>query len=506
MQTFGPARPVPLYGAEGSRALDGVAINQYAIPGLRLMERAGAEAFAAFRRRWPRPRRLAVICGPGNNGGDGYVVARLAAAAGWRVRCFTLAEPARSHGDAALALAAMQAAGLTAQPLSLFRPQEFDAVVDGLFGTGLARALRGDAAEAVARINAVSGPVLALDVPSGLDADTGATPGACVHACLTVCFIADKPGLHTGAAADHVGEICHAGLALPFEPLHRRAPDAWLLRYGDLQPLLGPRRPTAHKGSAGRAVIVGGEHGFAGAVRMAGEATACIGAGLTTVATRAAHVTGLLSARPELMARSVERGRDLAELLGAATVVGVGPGLGTGAWGRELLQAVLEAPCALVLDADALNLLSMDAGYGAGLHGGQRAAVLTPHPGEASRLLGVGVAEVERDRPAAARALSERLGVVVLLKGRGTVVVSPGQAPVICDGGHPAMASGGMGDVLTGVVCGLLAQGMPAPDAAVRGALIHARAAYRVAMARGLQRGLLAQQLMPELQRCGRWL
>lgn len=503
---FGPNGAVPLYRAEGSRALDALAIQEFGVPGITLMERAGRHAFGAFRRRWPARCRLAVVCGPGNNGGDGFVVARLAAEAGFKVEIFTLQADPRPRGDAGLALERACAAGLRARVAREMEPRCFDAVVDGLFGTGLARELAGEAAGCVERINAVAGPCMALDVPSGLNADTGRVLGCCVRARITVTFIARKPGLYTGQAADHVGELCFASLDVPFDPAARRPPDGWQLAFRDLQPVLGARRGSDHKGRFGRAVLIGGERGFAGAVRMAGEAAARCGAGLTSVATRPENVTAVLVGRPELMVRGVERGSDLEPLLGDARVLGIGPGLGTGEWGRELLAQVLDADAAVVLDADALNLLAADGHLGQRVVEHRAPVLLTPHPGEAARLLSCTVAEVEADRFTAAARISQAYSAVVLLKGAGTVVQVPGHSSVVCVGGHPAMASGGMGDVLTGVLCGLAAQGMSLAAAAVRGTLLHATAAERARAVDGLERGLLATDLMGELPRLARWL
>lgn len=263
--------------------------------------------------------------------------------------------------------------------------------------------------------------------------------------------------------------------------------------------MLGPRPRSGHKGHFGRAVVVGGEHGFAGAVRMAGEAAARVGAGLTSVATRAGHLSAVLAGRPELMVREVLGGLELEPLLADVDALAVGPGLGTGEWGAGLLARALQVQAPLVLDADALNLIAADDGLRQAFRRRRAPGLITPHPGEAARLLSATVQDIECDRLAAAAALCEGLGAVVLLKGAGTVVQVSGQAPVICVGGHPAMASGGMGDVLTGVLCGLIAQGLPLPAAAVRGALLHARAAERARAAQALERGLLAADLMAQL-------
>ncbi len=259
---------------------------------------------------------------------------------------------------------------------------------------------------------------------------------------------------------------------------------------------LNPRRRSAHKGHFGHVLVVGGDHGFGGAARLAGEAAARTGAGLVSVATRKRHVAALLAARPELMVHAAKP-KVIESLLERAGVLVLGPGLGTGKWGRRLFEKAMAASRPLVLDADGLNLL-------AGLSGVRRADwMLTPHPGEAARLLGSCVAEVQADRFAAVEALQRRYGGVIVLKGPGTLVLGAGRRPpAICSDGNPGMASGGMGDVLSGVIAAFMAQGWPLDEAAELGVCLHAAAADRAAGVEG-ERGLLGTDLMPQLRRLG---
>ncbi len=494
-----PPRSDALYRAESVRSLDRTAIEEFGVPGIELMERAGAAAWAAFARRWPEAWRVAVLCGPGNNGGDGYVVARRAAEAGVEARAFALGDPARLRGDAATARDRWTAGGGVIEPVAALDPAAWDAAVDGLFGTGLARPPEGDAADAIAAVNAVAGPHLALDIPSGLDADTGNVLGTAVRADLTVTFIGLKQGLLTGDARDLCGEVLLAGLDVPDAVYARVPPDAFRASLAGLGAALGgPRARRAHKGRFGHVLVVGGDHGFAGAARLCAEAAARVGAGLTSVATRHEHVPAVIAARPELMARGVAGSGDLAPLLEAASVAAVGPGLGRAGWGTELLGAALGEGRALVLDADALNLLAAMPALRERLDGAR--CVITPHPGEAARLLDTDSRSVEADRFAAAEGLCERLACTVVLKGAGTLVKSPGRAPRVVAGGNPGMASGGMGDVLTGVIAGLMVQGLAPADAAVVGAVVHA-AAGDAAARDGGERGLLAGDLLPRLRR-----
>ncbi|MFN2331342.1 MAG: NAD(P)H-hydrate dehydratase, partial [Halomonas sp.] len=361
-------------------------------------------------------------------------------------------------------------------------------LVDALLGTGLSGEVRGAFHDAIAAINASACPVLAIDIPSGLHADTGAVLGKAVHAAATVTFIGDKLGLHTGAAADHVGELYFRGLGVDACAQTDLMPAARLLEERLIAARLPPRRRAAHKGDCGHALILGGAPGFGGAALLAAEVCARLGAGKVSLATAPEHVVASLVRRPEVMVHGVRGAADLGELPGLADVLVVGPGLGQGSWGQGVLQAALDAERPLVIDADGLNLLATRFAKT------QRAGwILTPHPGEAARLLGCSVAEVEADRPAAALALRERWNAVVVLKGAGTLVAGP-SGLVVCPFGNPGMASGGMGDALSGMLGALLAQGLPLETAAWLGVLVHALAADLAARDAG-ERGLLAGDL-----------
>ena len=479
-----------LYTVAQVRALDRRAIDELGVPGYELMRRAAAAAFACLRRHWPQAQRVAVYCGPGNNGGDGYLLALLAHEAGLVAEVLALARPP-GEGDAARALAACEQAGVPVHSWDGTSPlPEADVDGDALYGTGLNRAPQPAVATLMERINASGRPILSLDVPSGLNADTGRCPGAAIRATLTVSFIAAKRGLHTGQASAQTGRVELATLGLP-ESLWRELPDASLL-----EPTTLPPRPRdAHKGCNGHVLAIGGDHGTAGAIRLCGEAALRGGAGLVSVATRAEHLAALNTARPELMVHAVDGPQALAPMLERATVLAVGPGLGRGAWGHALWLTALDSALPLVLDADGLNLLAIEPQrFDAG-----RPVVMTPHPGEAARLLGCSIADVEDDRFAAARALARRFGAVAVLKGAGSLIAEPDGRLDVCPWGNPGMASGGMGDLLTGVIAALLAQGCKAWDAARLGVGLHARAGDLAA--REGERGLLAGDLLAPLRR-----
>lgn len=491
--------PKELYRAEEVRAMDRYAIDTLGIPGIELMQRAGAAAFAAIVARWPEARTLSAVCGAGNNGGDGYVVARLAHESGWDVRAYPVQPPEKLKGDARTAYAAYRAAG---GEILDFIPADFEGaevLVDALLGTGLDREVSGVYAEVIRAVNRYSergakgraqGRAMALDIPSGLHADTGVALGLAVRADLTVSFIGLKRGLFTGEGREYAGEVVFSDLDTPPEVRRCVPPSARLLppwKHG-----LPPRARHAHKGHFGHVLVVGGDHGYAGAARMAAEAAARVGAGLVSVATRASHAALMNLARPELMCHGVETPEVLRTLLGRTTAVAMGPGLGRSGWARELLAVALEADLPLVVDADGLNLLAEQP-----VPRGRW--ILTPHPGEAARLLGLSPAEIQRDRFAAVQALQARYGGVIVLKGSGTLILGEDEVPAVATAGNPGMASGGMGDVLTGVIAGLLAQGLDSYEAAVQAVRLHGAAGDDAAGAG--ERGLLATDLMEPLRR-----
>lgn len=484
---------MPLYRREDVRVFESHAIAHDAIDAYVLMGRAAAAAFACLKRHWPNAQRLCVVCGHGNNGGDGFVLARLAHMAGMQVDVIVdrpgepLAEPA------ARAYAHWRDAG---GQVRVFNDEDelppADLIADALLGIGLSRSPEGVVARLIAAINASGVPVLSIDVPSGLDADTGHAPGVAVNASATVSFIAHKRGLFTARGRALAGALELATLDVPEETRHSRPPAAQLWTAARLRRGFPPRARDAHKGSHGHVLAIGGDHGLGGAIRLCAEAALRSGAGLVAVATRQAHVAPLLAARPEAMPHFVDDAVVLRSLAARADVLALGPGLGRSDWSQTLFNAAMESGVPAVIDADGLNLLASTARP-------LPDAVLTPHPGEAARLLDVDIATIERNRFAAAAALVEQYAAIVVLKGAGTIVAGPGETPVVIGAGNPGMASGGMGDVLTGVIAALWAQAMPAFEAACMGALLHSAAAD-VAVRDGGERGLLASDLFAHIR------
>ncbi|MDD9811802.1 MAG: NAD(P)H-hydrate dehydratase [Gammaproteobacteria bacterium] len=479
--------PAEIYQAHQTRELDRFVIEQCGVPGLELMRRAGEAAFARMMERYSGAGCMVVVCGPGNNGGDGYVVAECARRIGMRVTVLAAAAPATA--DAAAAARGYRGAGGDIIAIKNTNDcaalDDADLIVDALFGTGLSRAPQGLAADLIRRIENAPGAVLALDMPSGLHSDTGAAFEPCVAADLTVTFIGVKLGLLTGRGRARAGEIVFEDLRIPVEARNAVPPAARLIA----PPKLPPRAMDAHKGDAGRVLVVGGESGMLGATLLAGEAALRCGSGLVTVAGPEAHLD-----LPALRC---------AELMSADAVV-LGPGLGQSDWSAQVFARFIDSKSPLVVDADALNHLAHPARAPRDASRGPD-RILTPHPGEAARLLQLAPADIEADRPAAARAIAEQFGGVCVLKGAGTLVAAAeesgaGAALLVCDRGNPGMASAGMGDVLSGIAGALLGQGMPALDAAAAAVWLHSTAADVAAETTG-QRGLLARDVIAGLPR-----
>ena len=498
-----------VYTSAQVRELDRIAIEDFGVSGYELMTRAGQATFDLIKVNWSQVHEVCVFCGAGNNAGDGYVVARLALQAGWQVMVWALVPAERLQGDAAQACQDFVQAGGVVQP---FQPgavpirqcsQSGDAnsgaarvpervFVDALLGTGLQRDVSGAFAAAVNWLNQQPAPVVAVDVPSGLDADTGQVRGCAVRATATITYIGMKQGLLTGLARDYTGNLYFDDLRVDAAVYARLKTDdsCWLLGQEVVQQALPPRARCSHKGHWGHSLLVGGAQGMSGAIRLSGAAALRSGSGLVTVATHTAHADWLNQGQPELMVAALESARDLRVLLSRKSALGIGPGLSQGQWAQQLLLLALEADMPLVLDADALNLL-------AGWSRQQDNWVLTPHPAEAARLLGWETAEVEQNRVAAVRLIQQKFGGVCVLKGAGTLIANADEV-AFCAAGNPGMASGGMGDVLTGIITALLAQGLELFQAAYTGVQVHALAADRAAE-QG-ERGLLASDVIAQIR------
>lgn len=460
---------LPLYTSDQIRALERAVFDGGETAG-QLMARAGGALFSVLQSEWPEARRIGVLLGSGQNAGDGLVLARLARAEGFHVSLFGWCRPQQLHGAAHQAWLALKSAcpdlavandrtGLTAQT-------DLDVVVDAGFGIGLSSS-RPLSAEAVGWIEYVNEAhlsgvgVLAADLPSGLIADTGAGESI-ITADVTVSFLVLKPGLVTGRGPAVSGRIVLAHLDVPSK---EEASDTHVMLTAEPLP---PKPRDGHKGRFGTLLIVAGNRGMMGAARMAAEAALRVGTGKVIVATHPAHAAMVAIGRPELIVHGVDAAPELDALLRQADAVVLGPGLGSDEWAEQMAKHVLATDLPMIVDADGLRFLSPGAPE-------NTLRMMTPHPAEAARLLGCKTREVEQDRLASARALSARYGMMGVLKGAGSVLFLP-DGLLICGRGDPALATAGSGDVLAGVIGGLLALGMAPAEALPRAVCWHALA------------------------------
>lgn len=472
-----------LYTAEQVRGIDSAAIDGMGIPGYELMCRAGRAVLDDARQYFPSAEHWLIMCGPGNNGGDGYVVARLAVEAGLKVTVCSLVEPGQLKGDAAIAYTDWKSSGGEVLSWPLADDLSFDLAFDALLGTGIDREVGGRYRESISYLNQLQCPKYAIDIPSGLNADTGVVMGCAVNCRNTMTFVGRKRGMYTADGQDHCGHISFDNLAIPAQAADGLQGSTGVLLTTDILPeLIKPRSRNSHKGSYGHVLAVGGAEGMSGAIRLCGEAALRSGAGRVTLATAPAHAAMINLSRPELMVNSISGASELLPLLDGDHIVAAGPGFGNTQWAVSLLDACLATQLPLVIDADGLNLLAERSRDKVVSRGNW---ILTPHPAEAARLLGCTVSEVQQDRVGCAHKIAENYDACVVLKGCGTVVASPAGDYAICPLGNPGMATAGSGDVLTGIIAALWGQGLSGYEAAMTGVLAHAMAGDYAARVNG---------------------
>lgn len=457
----------PVYRTADIRAIEAAATAALPQPGL--MARAGLAA-AEIARSVAASGRVLVVAGPGNNGGDAFVVARHLKTWFYKVDVVFSGTTAKLPADAKAAHEAWLACGGSTLP-SIPDNGTWDLVIDGLFGIGLQRDISSDTAKLINTINALGAPVLALDLPSGLDSDGGRMRGPTIRAAHTVTFIALKPGLLTGDGPDCCGQIHVCDLDIDVEAI--KAPTGRVTGENILREALPPRRANTHKGSYGSVGIIGGAAGMVGAALLAGRAALHLGAGRVFVGLLDANAPRVDPAQPELMLRADNEIAALDHL----SCIAIGPGLGTSDAAREHLRAALKGKLPLVIDADALNLLAGDSALQATLHHRSGDCILTPHPAEGARLLGYSTSAIQSDRIASACEIARRHKSHVVLKGAGSVCATPDGQWFINTSGNPGMASAGMGDVLSGIIAALLAQGASTRNALLAGVYLHGAAA-----------------------------
>jgi NAD(P)H-hydrate epimerase len=504
---------VEILTSDEMRQVDRRAAGAYGIPEIVLMENAGLRLFDALRAAYPdlADLRVLLLCGRGNNGGDTFVLARHLHNAGLSFRTVLFGRPEEVRGSAAINLRAARRLGL---PLEAVRGpagwrrarrwlRDTDLVVDGLLGTGLSRPATGLLARVFEAVNDSSAEVVAVDIPSGLSGDTGTVPGPVLRADHTVTFARPKVAHVFPPARDLCGRVQVADISIPAAAIRGRGPVLELMRRRDLRPLLPRRRPDSHKGDFGHVLIVAGSSGKGGAARMTALAALEAGCGLVTVAVPRSLVNRLVAGAMEVMTEALDETADgtlaasalprLMELVQGKRVVAIGPGLTTHPETKKLVRALVRRiRVPLVIDADGLNAFAGEAGR---LSGARRALLLTPHPGEMARLVGLTTAEVQADRVRLARDLARRRRCHVVLKGHLTLVAAPGGRVSVNPTGNPGMAKGGSGDLLTGILAGLIAQGLEPGDAARLGVYLHGLAGDLAAGRRG-EMAVLARDIL----------
>jgi NAD(P)H-hydrate epimerase len=505
-----------LFLAEQVVELDSLVIQHEGIPANILMKRAGRVAFELLLAKWPQVQALHVFCGAGNNAGDGYILAALAQQRRISVDLWFLSDPQQLQGAALEAYHYAVQEGVECRvfdadvfvDMQLMQTPE-TVLIDALLGTGVQGELRPEYLEAVCTLNsakaAYAWPILSMDIPTGVNPDTGAVISEAISAEATISFIGQKQGLFTGAGRVHSGERYFSDLDVEDEWVHLVNPMTQIIDCETALAALPERAIDAHKGDCGHVLVVGGDvgvgYGYGGAPIMAAEMALRTGAGLVSVATRAEFVTAALSRQPEMMVAAIDNGQALLPLLERASGVVIGPGLGQSSWSEQLLYQALQVDDKpMVIDADALHLLGQDRFSALStVDVEQRQWILTPHPGEAASLLRVSVEDIQRDRFAAAKQIQKQYGGAVILKGAGTVVITSNGDQWLCDAGSAAMASGGMGDVLSGLLGSLLVQGVALDHVAILGAILHSTASDMAVEKTGM-RGLLATDLIPYVQ------
>ena len=505
-----------LVTVEEMRSLDARAVQEFGIPSLLLMENAGravAQKTIAYLGGCVRGNRILVFSGKGNNGGDGFVAARHLANAGADVKIFLLFPREEITGDAAVNLNILEKTGI---PIAAAGPRDIqkikialiyaDLVLDAVYGTGFKGKARGIAAEVITAINESRLPVIALDLPSGLEADTGRVDGPCIRANITCTLGLPKVGLYLYPGADFAGEIAVMDISLPGKLTDGDELPFHVLDRECCSPFFRPRDPDSHKGSFGHVFVAGGSVGMTGAVALAAGAALKGGAGLVTACIPSSLNAILENKLTEIMSIPLPEnenrvlGPDAAGVIikkaGSHGVIAAGPGLstypGTEGFISELLS---KAKCPLVLDADGLNALAGNTSAFLNLNA---AAIITPHPGEMGRLLGCSVKEVQQGRLHTALHAARQWGVVVVLKGARTITAAPDGTVFINPSGNPGLATAGSGDVLTGLIASFLAQGFPPVNAAAIGTYVHGLAADTLTASVG-ERGLTAGDVVRQL-------
>ena len=496
-----------LYTASETRKIDNLAIKEKGISGYSLMQMAAEFTLDVILREFSPVEELIIFCSKGKNSGDGFLLGSFAKEFGLEVTIVMSNTSNVIKGVSRKAFEEMKDAKvkiISTKSVEKLKVSNKTVIVDALIGTGLKGNLRKNIKESILALNklGVKLPVLSLDIPSGVNPDTGDADDIAVYADITATFVAQKRGCFTSVGKKFSGEIIYSDLEIPKNLFSKITSTSYVVDYEDSISKVVYREQDAHKGHFGNVVIVGGDRGLGGAGLLSSRAAVYSGAGLTSLVTRPEHVSASLVSCPEVMVKGVDSGQDLEEHLVKPDVIAIGPGLGQSAWSEQMIQRVFweaeKRDISVIMDADALNLLTK-LKLSSNL---PKRLILTPHPGEAARLLNTSVAVIESNRFSAAAKIQKKFNATVVLKGSGTVICHKSggtQKWGICDSGNPGMATGGMGDVLTGIIAGLLAQGLTLKEAAEAGVDLHAKAADQASLEFG-EAGLTSSDVINELK------
>ena len=496
-----------LYTANETRKIDNLAIKEKEISGYSLMQMAAEFSLDVILREFSPVEELIIFCSKGKNSGDGFLLGSYAKEFGLDVTVVMSNAAKELKGVSNKAFKEMQDSKvktITTKSLAKLKVSDKAVIVDALIGTGLKGNLRKNIKDSILALNklGLKSPVVSLDIPSGVNPDTGGINDICVYADITATFVAQKRGCFTSTGKKVSGEVIYSDLEIPKRIFSKVASSSCIVDYEKAISEVVYREQDAHKGDFGHVLVIGGDRGMGGAGLLASKAAVHSGAGLTSLVTRPEHVTASLVSCPEVMAKGVNSGQDLEEFLTKPNVIAIGPGLGQSAWSEQMIQRVFweaeKRDVSVIMDADALNLLAK-LKLSSNL---PKKLILTPHPGEAATLLNTSVGIIESDRFSAAAKIQSKFNATVILKGSGTIIChkSGGKKKWgICDSGNPGMATGGMGDVLTGVIAGLLAQGLTIKEAAEAGVDLHAKAADQSSLELG-EAGLTSSDVIEELR------
>ena len=496
-----------LYTASETRKIDNLAIKEKEISGYSLMQMAAEFSLDVILREFSPVEELIIFCSKGKNSGDGFLLGSYAKEFGLDVTVVMSSSAKELKGVSHKAFKEMQDSKvktITTKSVAKLKVSDKAVIVDALIGTGLKGNLRKNIKDSILALNklGLKSPVVSLDIPSGVNPDTGGINDICVYADITATFVAQKRGCFTSTGKKVSGEVIYSDLEIPKRIFSKVASSSCIVDYEKAISEVVYREQDAHKGDFGHVLVIGGDRGMGGAGLLASKAAVHSGAGLTSLVTRPEHVTASLVSCPEVMAKGVNSGQDLEEFLTKPNVIAIGPGLGQSAWSEQMIQRVFweaeKRDVSVIMDADALNLLAK-LKLSSNL---PKKLILTPHPGEAARLLNTSVGVIESDRFSAAAKIQSKFNATVVLKGSGTIICHKSgrkQKWGICDSGNPGMASGGMGDVLTGVIAGLLAQGLTIKGAAEAGVDLHAKAADQSSLELG-EAGLTSSDVIEELR------